>query len=224
MTKADLTRKHIARTFKDMMALRSYQAITIQAIAQSAEVSRKTFYYYFFSKADLVCYVFREELSEVLKRSFPADELVCDTELESDKYRSFPFFTRDAVGNHDKGRFFRVLSRYFQCNEAYYRALSHCEDWAFFENYLVDIYRPQFKQTIELFFEEDGVAAPPDEVDYLSSYYAYSTVPWVLHRHVTKRNHYSEETKDNLQNLFYDIIRHSVKTQVERIRGGGSEP
>ena len=217
MAKADLMRNHIACTFKKLLQTNSYSGVTVQDIANEADISRKTFYYHFFNKSDLVKYIFRADLANELKRLFPTDELVCDTGLREDKYRYYPFFTRDYFGEHDKKAFFNVFSRYIGKNSDYYQKLFRCEDWNYLENYLIEIYRPRLKKIIASFFAEYKVEAPAEIVDYLASYYAHSTVLWVLHRHVTKQRHYSEETKDYLGNLFYDNIHNSVEIQARRL-------
>lgn len=219
MAKADLMKNHIATTFRDLLETSPYGSITVQNIADKADISRKTFYYHFFNKADLITYIFRSGLAAELKQAFDKDDLICDTGVEEDKYKAFPFLTRDPIGKHDKAEYFRVFSHYIGKNDAYYRKLFYCEDWSYLENYLLEIYRPQLTKTIVSFFAEYGVEAPADDVDYLASYYSHSTVLWVLHRHVTKQRHFSDETKDHLGNLFYDNIHNSVEIQVRRIKG-----
>lgn len=217
MAKADLMRNHIAGTFQDLLASNPYRSITIQRIVEKAEISRKTFYYHFYNKTDLIIYIFRSGLAAELKEAFGKEELLCDTGVEGDKYEGYPFYTRDLISAHDKSAFFHVFSHYIGENDTYYQKLFQCEDWSYLENYLIEIYRPQLTKTIMSFFAEYGVEAPADDVDYLAVYYVHSTVLWVLHRHVTKRRHFSEETKEHLGNLFYSNIHNSVEVQVRRI-------
>lgn len=221
MAKPDLTRKHIAATFKALLEEHPYNAITVQSVIEHAEVNRKTFYYHFYNKPDLVIYIFRCELAEVLRKTFPADELICDTEVATDKYREMPFFVKNSLDEYDRSAFFLELSNYFKRNDVYYRKLSRGEDWAFFENYVGQIYMPQLLKTVAACFEEFDVEAPQDDMEYIAAYYTHSTVHWLLHRHTTKRKHYTDETKRHLSNLFYENIRNTVEKQVERIRMEG---
>lgn len=220
MAKPDLTKNYIADVFLDMFKTLPYSRITIQGIVEKAEINRKTFYYHFFNKADLITYIFRSGLARDLEQSFGPEELLSDTEVEDDKYRNLPFYTRSSLTTeeHDKSLFFRHLSDYFGAHDSYYRKLSTCEDWGYFEEYISRIYRSQFKKVILEFFAEEGVTAPEEDIDYLASYYTFSTVLWVLHRHVTKQRHYSAVVKDHLSNMFYDNIRNTVAIQAERIR------
>ncbi len=217
MAKANLTKNYIAQVFQDLLKTDSYENVTIQRIAKEADISRKTFYYHFTNKTDLIIYIFRSGLAKELQDTFEESELICDTKLEDDRYRTYPFFTNGSISKHDKGAFFFAFSHYVQQNDAYYRKLYQGGDWRYLETYVIDIYKPQLTKTILEFFDEFNVEPPAEDIEYLAAYYAYSTVLWVLHRHVTKQHHFSDATKHRLENLFYDNIHNSVEIQAKRL-------
>ncbi len=217
MAKASLTKNYIAGVFKDLLKNNSYQNVTIQLITKEADLSRKTFYYHFINKADLVMYIFRTGLAEELHDTFDESELICDTGIEDDRYRTYPFFTNNSISERDKGAFFFAFSNYIKKNDAYYRKIYQGEDWNYFETYLIEIYKPQLTKAIHEFFDECDVVPPEEDVEYLAAYYAHATVLWVLKRHVTKQRHFSDETKHRLENLFYDNIYNTVQIQSKRL-------
>ncbi|MCD8316739.1 MAG: TetR/AcrR family transcriptional regulator, partial [Eggerthellaceae bacterium] len=171
MTKSDLMRRHIADTFKDLLQSKPYNSITIQDIANEADINRKTFYYYFYNKLDLVCYIFRKDLSKCLTDNFPDNELIRDPDDEDDKYRDMPFFVNNLTDPEDRRDFYLELSSYIKENDNYYYKLSLGEDFVHFEKYLDSIYLPQLKKTINRAFEEQGVVPPSEDVDYLAAYF-----------------------------------------------------
>lgn len=63
MPKADLTRLSIAAALKNLMRNTPLDKISVQDITQASGLNRKTFYYHFRDKQDLVCWIFDHEFA-----------------------------------------------------------------------------------------------------------------------------------------------------------------
>ncbi|MCD8316199.1 MAG: hypothetical protein LUB61_02180 [Eggerthellaceae bacterium] len=55
-------------------------------------------------------------------------------------------------------------------------------------------------------------------MDDRAAYFTFSSIEWLFYRHTNKQRHYTDATKHNLANLFYDDIYSTVKCQAMRIR------
>ncbi len=66
MAKPDITEKFIASKFIELTEINSPDSITVQRLAKECDLNRKSFYYHFETKADLICYIFESNLQEFM--------------------------------------------------------------------------------------------------------------------------------------------------------------
>jgi AcrR family transcriptional regulator len=118
----DLANRHIADVFLSLIRQRPYQEITVTDIIGAAECSRRTYYYHFKDKQDLVIWIFRSEFNEELKGVFPPVSWVCDTELPDEKYRNYIFYAdmRTKRQNLDLSLLWKTMFGYLSKKEWYY--------------------------------------------------------------------------------------------------------
>lgn len=216
--KPDFTKMYIAEAYKNLLKERAYSEVTIRSIVETCEINRKTFYYHFFNVADLATYIFRSDLAEALRSEFSEDEILANPENENDKYRMMPLYYK---GNPNElhARFFGVFSDVIKRQDSFYRKLFNSADWGYFNDYVFSVYKPHFEQDLRFRFNDAGVMLSEEEIDYLSSYLTNNSVIWVFHRHVTKRSHFSSQTKANLSRIILDGVEGIVSGQVERLNG-----
>jgi len=73
------SRRRVQAAFTELLAERDFNKITVQDIAERADINRATFYAHFDDKYDLLIYNVRDELQAMLaQRLTPADELTRD--------------------------------------------------------------------------------------------------------------------------------------------------
>lgn len=68
MTEAYSTKNRLAVAIKDLLSQRSMSEISVIDIVDRAKISRKSFYYHFRDKFDLVNWVFEQEYTALLKK------------------------------------------------------------------------------------------------------------------------------------------------------------
>jgi len=65
MAKPELTKQLIAQTLKKLMLNTPLDKISVQEIVDACGLNRKTFYYHFRDKQDLVCWIFDTEFASL---------------------------------------------------------------------------------------------------------------------------------------------------------------
>ncbi len=68
MPDSSLTKRALARTMKELMARESFSKISVGEICGACGMSRKSFYYHFRDKYDLVNWIFDTEFIEVIQK------------------------------------------------------------------------------------------------------------------------------------------------------------
>jgi probable dihydroxyacetone kinase regulator len=109
MSKPELTKKLIAETLKKLMINISLDKITVQDIVDACGLNRKTFYYHFKDKQDLVCWIFDTEFAELTDLNH--DNSVFD-ELVEHLYNNRDFYVAalsSDVQNNLKEHFFNII-------------------------------------------------------------------------------------------------------------------
>lgn len=74
MAEAANTKKILAQSLKTMMAEKPFQKISVTDICQACGMNRKSFYYHFRDKYDLLNWIFDTEFLAVCKNKIYADE------------------------------------------------------------------------------------------------------------------------------------------------------
>lgn len=59
---------HIADNFEELLEAKSFESITVSEIARKSHISRTTFYRCFQDKFDLVTWIYKQEINQILTR------------------------------------------------------------------------------------------------------------------------------------------------------------
>lgn len=109
MPKPELTKKLIADMLKKLMVNVNLDKITVQDIVRECGLNRKTFYYHFKDKQDLVCWIFDTEFAALTDLN--QDNSVFD-ELVEHLYNNRDFYVAalsSEVQNNLKEHFFNII-------------------------------------------------------------------------------------------------------------------
>ncbi|WP_237397642.1 dihydroxyacetone kinase transcriptional activator DhaS [Streptococcus mitis] len=66
MASSFITKKRIAKAFRDLLATREFDKISIVDIMESAGIRRQTFYNHFLDKYELLDWIFENDLTEYI--------------------------------------------------------------------------------------------------------------------------------------------------------------
>jgi probable dihydroxyacetone kinase regulator len=109
MSKPELTKQLIVQTLKKLMISMPLDKISVQDIVKSCELNRKTFYYHFKDKQDLVCWIFDTEFAALTDLN--QDNSVFD-ELVEHLYNNRDFYVAalsSDVQNNLNDHFFKII-------------------------------------------------------------------------------------------------------------------
>lgn len=74
MADSNTTKKALASTLKDLMESKPFEKISVRDICEKCNMNRKSFYYHFKDKYDLVNWIFDTEFSEIVYKKTYEDE------------------------------------------------------------------------------------------------------------------------------------------------------
>lgn len=75
MADSNLTKKALANALKELMSEKSFSKISVSDICEKCNMNRKSFYYHFKDKYDLVNWVFDTEFLSVISRQYTSVSL-----------------------------------------------------------------------------------------------------------------------------------------------------
>jgi AcrR family transcriptional regulator len=218
----DHTNRHIADAFLSLTRRRPYQEITVTDIIEAAGCSRRTYYYHFKDKQDLVIWIFRSEFSEELKRVFPPISWVCDTELPDEKYRNYVFYADMRTKNQklDLSVLWRSMSGCLSKREWYYAQVLRSGEPNNLRDYLFRIYIRQLKKDIEYYLEnnEDNLLSP-DVINFFSEYFCNACLGWIINFHSGIYTKFDEGAiYHSLGNLSHELMKYAVDSYKKEVR------
>jgi len=130
MAESNITKKALAQTLKKLMCKKRVSQISISEICDGCSLNRKSFYYHFKDKYDLVNWIFDTEIAEALSE---------DKTLPSERLS--------------------ILCTYFYDNKAFYRkALSEVGQNSFSEHFHQKLF-DLLKLRIQEAFPEDEITS-----------------------------------------------------------------
>ena len=221
----------LAEAFVRLVETMPAERITVNMIAEQAGKHRKTFYYHFGDKEQLVVWLFRYDLACGLLDKFPEDLLVWETGSPESTLATFPFYARKI---EDSGRiynapFFAALSYSLERRRTYYRRMFSTRGPGTLDFYLHQLFFPVIREDI-LFLIDRGVEeqAPLVRqavrerltgnagVDFLAEFYTGA----FLSRFVERLNYTSARrtARDILpfENVVHDSLAALIRQEVEK--------
>lgn len=118
MSEACNTKHELAAAFKTLLCQKAFGKISVEEICSQCKLNRKSFYYHFRDKYDLVIWIFETEFMSVLDR----DRL------------------------HSEWDFILTLCGYFEANRMYYRRVMAVDGQNSLEEYIRALVQPALTQ------------------------------------------------------------------------------
>lgn len=148
--KPALMKRHIGAVLKKLAEKNPLDQISIQDIAEAGRISRKTFYYHFKDKQDLVVWIFRTELAEALVPWVSTVKLQTRDDI-GDSCFDLPYFPDLASGDREKafGTYTKCLRGYLLDNKSFYLNVFSSTSQNNLKNYFVESIYPYMLNGIE---------------------------------------------------------------------------
>lgn len=145
----------LAESFAELAEVTPLDRITVNMVVDQLGKHRKTFYYHFSDKNQLVIWLFRYELACKLEETFEPDQLIY--EASDGQYAAFPYYARN-VGEDGRiynAPFFDATYGCFERRRAYYRNVFSSLGPGTLEHYLIELYRPALTDDIRYLIERE---------------------------------------------------------------------
>ncbi len=145
----------MAESFAELAEAMPLDRITVNMVVDQLGKHRKTFYYHFSDKSQLVVWLFRYELACKLEKTFESGQLVY--EASDDRYAAFPYYVRnvDEDGRIYNALFFDAAYSCFERRRAYYRNVLSSLGPGTLEHYLLELYRPALTDDIRYLIDRE---------------------------------------------------------------------
>jgi AcrR family transcriptional regulator len=187
----------------------SLDKISISDIVRRTGVNRKTFYYHFEDKDDLIRWVFRYDLGRLLEKRFSQDSLIYESKSTDEKTR-FPYYVTNKVGvrSLDQSGFYECFAKVITRRRKLYAQALMENSPSSLRNYLYDLYVPAMKLDIGIILANRYL--PKENIDFLAEFYTCAWLYFFIRRCGQKP---IRRLLDNA-GPFANIIHHSLETEI----------
>ena len=128
MADSNITKRALATSLKELMVEQPFEKINVAQICERCNMNRKSFYYHFKDKYDLVNWIFDTEFIEILKYE---NLSACYTE---------------------RWAFIEKINRYFYQNHSFYRKALQIKGQNSFSDHFQEYIRPFIAERISGLF------------------------------------------------------------------------
>jgi AcrR family transcriptional regulator len=213
VSKADKTKNTIAAVFRSLLEAKPARSVSVQNIVDVAGVNRKTFYYYFSNKEDLVIWIFRQDLASLLKTRFPEDQLIGDVDSGNpmDDFGALPYYVRIKAGVRtlDQSPFLRLLAECLYSQRKYYKKTFASQMGL--QSYLIQLYRYEFIEDINYILS--GRFMPEESKLFLADYFSQAFISFLVESLLHNKN--SDYFLSNNTEPFLNITHECLKGVIE---------
>lgn len=195
MADSNITKRALAASLKELMMEQPFDKINVAQICERCDMSRKSFYYHFKDKYDLVNWIFDTEFITLFKN-----------ENLSANYK-------------ERWAFIEKTCRYFYENHAFYRKALQIKGQNSFSDHFREYIRPLLMNRISHLFGQKQ----PDEftVDFFTDAVLCAMERWLL----TKECMTSEQFVEKIKLLMEEGARHLYRemAQADEVSHGEGE-
>lgn len=184
-------RKIFADTFMALVEESGRKRVSVVDLTTRVGCERKTFYRYFDDIDDLIIWIYRDALRDVVLTKFPDDTPVKPHPSLGDKYADWPFYVRifDDKGGLAQGPYFEASSNHFESHSAYYANIFQIQNDKVEYRSLLEYMRKLFIPAIreDALILAHGKIIPQDHIDFLADYHT-TAIMERLYQFICRKN------------------------------------
>lgn len=164
MADATITKRAMAEALKALMRESSFDKITITQICTRCNMSRKSFYYHFKDKYDLINWIFDTEIMDLIQKEmlYTKNNANLHPDITMHNYYSL----LPELEDYHAG--LQVFCDYFYENCSFYRTALQIQGQNSFHDHFREFLHPVFKYRLETLFQRHQFA--PVKKEYLEFY------------------------------------------------------
>ena len=181
MADSNITKRALATSLKELMVDQPFEKINVAQICERCNMNRKSFYYHFKDKYDLVNWIFDTEFIELLKHE----------NLSADYTERWAFIEK--------------INRYFYQNHSFYRKALQINGQNSFSDHFREYIRPLIAVRISKLFGEQQW----DEftLDFLSDAVVCAMERWLRTKECLPPEQFVEKLKALIEKCAHAICR-----------------
>lgn len=183
MADTNITKRALAAALKELMEHKAFEKISVSDICEACNMNRKSFYYHFKDKYDLVNWIFYSEFMPV---------------IQCKEYET-------AWGLLDD------LCRYFYKNRSFYRRTFAIEGQNSFSEYFRDIAASLIRDDLKNIFGEDKEIE--FYVDFYADAYCIAVKRWLQKKDWVSADEFASLIKKCLVEVAESILKQRVKEE-----------
>lgn len=202
----------IAESFVALTEEKPPEKISVSDIISAAQKNRKTFYYHFGNKSQLIIWIFRHDLAERLKQRFDPAQLVYETDTNS-PCKDLPYyvFVKRGVRSLEGSSFFHELAACLEARRLYYARILSLSDRGNLSDYLYRLYIPAIRSDIEFILSNRRLKR--EGIDFLAESYGGGLVSFMIRRCRDMSVSRILVGSDPFSNILHSSIEHEIKEQ-----------
>lgn len=186
MADAALTKKAIAQGFKELMAVKRFDKITISDITSKCNLNRQTFYYHFSDKYDLLTWIYQKDV-------------IC-------------YLTEDVINEKNWSEQIYLALRAMQRDDYFYINAFKSSGRDEFIFYFAQFITQTFE---DLIHSIDSANIDEGDCEFISRFYAYGIVGIIFNWVTNGMKESPEVLKTRFENLVLGTRNASVQMWVE---------
>lgn len=204
-----------AETFISLSAEMPIEKISISDIVNRSKKNRKTFYYHFTDKNALIHWIFRNDLSNLLKSRFPEEQLVYHRE-QDDEFADLPHYVmiKNGVRSLDGQPFLEAMADCLEARREFYAKAFRLTDIGNLKSYLYELYVPAVRNDARFILSNRYLKE--DSLEYLSEYFAGAFVDFIVRRTCAPRSKPILHGMEPFGNLLHASLEAAIKEQQMR--------
>ena len=189
MADSNITKRALAASLKELMVDQPFEKINVAQICERCNMNRKSFYYHFKDKYDLINWIFDTEFIELLKHE----------NLSADYTERWAFIEK--------------INRYFYQNHSFYRKALQIDGQNSFGDHFREYIRPLIAVRISKLFGEQQW----DEftLDFLSDAVVCAMERWLRTKECLPPEQFVEKLKALIEKCAHAICREMPQTVQE---------
>lgn len=181
MADSNITKQALAGALKELIEQQSFEKISVSDICEGCGMNRKSFYYHFKDKYDLVNWIFDTEFVE-LNQNYDLE-----THLLSQSF-------------DERWQSIAVICHYFYENRTFYRRVLKVDGQNSFASHFREFIRPMLRFRVEHLLEMEDV--PELVYDYVVDGVVCAIERWLLDKNGISAEEFMESLKKMIQILY----------------------
>ncbi len=222
----------LAEAFASMVERMPAERITVSMVTDAIGKHRKTFYYHFQSKEQLIIWLFRYDLACALEERFPPEKLVYEPPADDSICGDFPFYVRNV---QESGRiyntpFFSMLATVLEKRRSYYRFIFSMRGPGTLDYYLHQLYQPVIREDVEMILERELTGVGPLQrerirdvfcrnagIDFLAEFYTDAFLARFVERLTYSSSRRAARDIIPFENIIHDSLTAFIRQEIAHV-------